>query len=105
MTDGLGAWLLAVFGGGAVGALYFGGLWWTVRRIARTRHPGLLMAASYLVRTTIAAVALLAVASGEAGKVLAALAGFLVVRVALVRSVRGGGLHVATAGTHAGEHR
>lgn len=104
MTDGPGAWLLAVIGGGAIGALYFGGLWWTVQRVARARHPGLLVAASYLMRTTIAAAALLAVASGEAGRVLAALAGFLLVRAVLVRSVRDARCPAATAGTHAREH-
>ncbi|WP_293640775.1 VirB8/TrbF family protein [Polaromonas sp.] len=33
--------LLAVLAGAAIGAVFYGGLWWTVRRAAKFRRPGL----------------------------------------------------------------
>ena len=91
MSEDLWGWLLAVIVGGVVSLLYFSGLWWTVQRVPRARNPALLVAASYLVRTAMAAAALIVVASGDALRVLAGLAGFRAMRMVFVRSVRGGG--------------
>jgi len=91
MSEDLWGWLLAVVVGGVVSVLYFSGLWWTVQRVPRSRNPALLVAASYLVRTAIAAAALIVVASGDALRVLAGLASFLAVRMVVVRSVRAAG--------------
>lgn len=40
----------AVIVGVILGLFYFGGLWWTVRRVMHSRRPGLLIFASFLVR-------------------------------------------------------
>ena len=90
MTEVLGVWLLAIAGGAAVAATYLASLWWTVQRVARARHPGRLLVLSYLLRAPIASLALLAVATGDGLRLLAAVASFLCVRVMVVRSVRGG---------------
>jgi len=72
MTEELGPWSLAIGGGAAVAVLYLTSLWWTVARVARTRHPARLVAVSYLLRAPIAALALFAVAAGDAPRLLAA---------------------------------
>ncbi|MCC6164031.1 MAG: ATP synthase subunit I [Acidobacteria bacterium] len=96
MTEELGPWSLAIGGGAAVAVLYLTSLWWTVARVARTRHPARLVAVSYLLRAPIAALALFAVAAGDAPRLLAALASFLAVRTVVVRSVRSGGYSAST---------
>jgi F1F0 ATPase subunit 2 len=90
MTDHPVAWLLAVAGGGLVGVVYFASLWWTVRRLAYTTRPGLLVAGSYLLRAPLAALALFGVAGGDAIRTCAAAVAFLMVRIVLTRAVRGG---------------
>ncbi len=90
MTDDQTAWLLAIAGGGAVGALYFATLWWTVQRAARAARPVLLVAGSFLVRGLLAAALLVGLAGGDAGRLLAAVGAFLLVRTAVVRLARAG---------------
>jgi len=43
--------VLALAAGLALGAFFFAGLWWTVRRCLTAKHPALLMVGSLLVRT------------------------------------------------------
>lgn len=42
--------VLALPCGATAGLLYFGGLWWTVCRLAQTEHPALLLASSFIIR-------------------------------------------------------
>ena len=100
VTTELAARLLAFAAGGAVAALYFASLWWTVRRVARARRPLALVAGSFLVRAALAALAIVAVGSGDALRLMAAMAGFLAVRLALVKWVRGTAHVPSTAGAH-----
>ena len=55
IVDTQAAWLLAIAGGAVVGTLYFAGLWWTVQRAARTSHPVMFVAGSFLIRGMLAA--------------------------------------------------
>lgn len=73
---------------GAIAALlYFRGLWWTVRGMAGARHPLALYALSVGLRMSgIAAGALVIVPFGWQA-VVAALAGFLIVRIAITRAI------------------
>ena len=53
MTDTLTlAWALGT--GVVLGAVFFGGLWWTVRQGAACQRPALLFLSSFLLRTSIA---------------------------------------------------
>lgn len=47
-------WMLAVLAGLLLGAFFFGGLWWTVRKGLTSKHPALLFSASLLLRIGIA---------------------------------------------------
>jgi F1F0 ATPase subunit 2 len=81
-------WLAAVslLAGGVLGALFFGGLWWTLRRVAASRRPYGWLAASFAVRgaVVLAGFALLARLGGW-WPPLAALLGFVAARLVLVR--------------------
>jgi F1F0 ATPase subunit 2 len=88
MTDVLNAWILTIAGGAIVGGVYFAGLWWTVQRAARTSHPVLLIAGSFLVRGIAAAALLVGLAGGHPFRLLGAVGAFLVVRTLAVRLAR-----------------
>jgi F1F0 ATPase subunit 2 len=80
--------LLAFFVGMGAGLFYFGGLWWTVRRLPTARQPALLTFGSFLVRTGLSLVAFYFASGGHWQRILASLLGFIIVRVFLVRRIR-----------------
>jgi F1F0 ATPase subunit 2 len=84
----------AALAGALLGLAYFAGLWWTVRRAGRARHPAALVAASFVVRAALAVTALLYIMAGDVVRLLVALGAFLVVRTAALWRVRRG-LHGA----------
>lgn len=67
-----------------LGALYFLGLWWTVRRAVRHGDASLL-AVSWLLRTSIVVAGFVFVAGGDPSRLVASLVGFTVARVAVLR--------------------
>jgi F1F0 ATPase subunit 2 len=75
-----------LLGGGILGALYFGGLWWTVRLMPDARHPLRLYFGSLMARLAIVLVGFwyLLVGSGWQ-QLVACLIGFVGARVVLVR--------------------
>jgi F1F0 ATPase subunit 2 len=80
--------VLAALAGAALGAIFFGGLWWTVRRGAASPHPALWFFGSLLLRTGIALSGFYAVAGGHWDRMLTCLAGFVAARVVVVRLTR-----------------
>lgn len=80
--------LLLVALGTGLGFFFFGGLWWTVRRLDGTGRPALLMAASFLVRSGVVLGVLFFTAGGDWRRLAAFLLGFLGVRLLTVRTVR-----------------
>jgi F1F0 ATPase subunit 2 len=70
------------------GLIFFGGLRWTVDRIADSRKPVLLAVGSFIVRGLAVAGLVVAVADGSLLRVLAALVGILGVRTLLVSITR-----------------
>jgi len=82
--------LLAVLAGLALGLFYFGGLWLTVRRIACGKRPALLMLSSFVVRLLVTLCGFYLVMDGSWERLLACLAGFLVMRFVLTRIARTG---------------
>lgn len=88
MTDtSVAAVALAAAAGLLIGLLYFGVLWWTVRRMLTARYPAVLVAGSFLVRAALAAAAIVFVAGGRLLPLLATIAGFLAGRTVLIRVV------------------
>jgi F1F0 ATPase subunit 2 len=81
----LGGYALALAGGLLTGALYFGGLWLTTRRVLRARNPALFLVGSYLVRACMTLALFYVFMDGSGMKLLVCLAGFLIMRQILVR--------------------
>lgn len=78
------AWIV----GAALGAFFFGGLWWTIRRGARSSYPALLFTGSALVRTGVVLVGFFIISDGHWERLLACLAGFVVLRLVMLRRLR-----------------
>jgi F1F0 ATPase subunit 2 len=95
------ALVLALLAGAMLGTLFFGGLWWTVRRGLSSPHPALLFAGSLLLRTTIALAGFYLVTRGDLRRLLACLLGFFLARILVTRLARapaGAGSRVAGGG-------
>ncbi len=80
------AWALGM--GVVIGTVFFGGLWWTVRKGAACQRPALLFLTSFLLRTTIALTGFYLVAEGHWGRLLGGLLGFVIARVMVTRLTR-----------------
>ncbi|CAN5914321.1 ATP synthase subunit I [soil metagenome] len=85
--------LLAFAGAGVVGAalcaVFFGGLWWTVRAAVSSRVPALWFAGSLLVRTGVVLSGLYFVSGGDWRRLVVCLVGFFAARMAVTRVVLG----------------
>jgi F1F0 ATPase subunit 2 len=85
MTEAPAALALSVAAGAALGGLYFASLWLVVRRLGRLARPALWLGVTSIVRLAL----LLGLATLLVGprweRVIAALIGFVAVRLVLVR--------------------
>jgi F1F0 ATPase subunit 2 len=68
-----------------LGWLFFAGLWWTVRRLPKSRHPVLLSVGSLVVRTAGVVAGLICISSKHWSCLVAALVGILLMRAITVR--------------------
>jgi len=83
--------LIAAFASGLpLGGAYLGSLWLVLRRLPRSRRPGLWLLGSAAARVTLLLGAWYGVSGGRWDGRWACLAGFLVVRVAAARVARAG---------------
>jgi F1F0 ATPase subunit 2 len=83
--------MLSTVAGMAIGGMFFGGLWWTVRKTISASAPALWLFASLLVRIALALAGFFYVAGGLWQRWLACLVGFIVARAvvtALTRPMR-----------------
>jgi F1F0 ATPase subunit 2 len=80
--------VLAGIAGGALGAIFFGGLWWTVRLRIRSRQPALLFLGSLLLLTGIVLAGFYFVADRHWERLLVSLLGFVMARLAVTRLTR-----------------
>lgn len=82
--------LLLCWGAGvALGALFFGGLWWTLRKSLNSPRLALWLPASALVRTGITLSGFYAVLiSGDWRSLLVCVAGFVMARMVIMRLLR-----------------
>ena len=81
--------MLALLAGAALGAVFFGGLWWTVRRGVASPRPAVWFIVSFLLRAAIAGAGFVFISHGDLRRLLACLAGFLLARVAVTLLTRG----------------
>jgi F1F0 ATPase subunit 2 len=87
MSDVTGAWALGLaFAGGVVAAaFYFGTLWFFVRRLDRLTWPAAWLGVTGILRLVVVLAIFAALAGSRWERWLAALAGFLALRIALMR--------------------
>jgi F1F0 ATPase subunit 2 len=83
------SWPAALITGLGLGLAFFGGLWLTVRRIARGRGRSGLLVASGLGRLALAGLVLGGLSREGAGPLLAGLGGVWLARWSLVRQLGG----------------
>jgi F1F0 ATPase subunit 2 len=76
---------LALVAGVSLGALFFGGLWLTVRRAVSSRTPALWFLGSSVLRTGIVVAGFSFVSGGHWARLLACLMGFLIARTVVAR--------------------
>lgn len=79
---------LAAAAGALLGAFFFGGLWWTVRRGASSPRPALWFSGSLLLRMSVAVAGFYFVAGGRPERLLLCLLGFVLARLAVTRLTR-----------------
>lgn len=77
--------ILAFPAGFALGILYFGSLWLTVRQLPTTRYPIRLFVGSYLGRMAIALLGFYVIINGHWERALVGVLGLIVARTLLVR--------------------
>ncbi len=77
--------ILSLGAGAALGALFFGGLWWTVRRGVASRRPALWFVGGTLLRASAALAGFLVVGGGRFDRFVFCLAGFVGARLLVLR--------------------
>jgi F1F0 ATPase subunit 2 len=82
------SWVLAAVGGGLLGVLFFGGLWWTVRKAVRSSRPAGWLLGSGLVRTSVVLSGFYLLGRDDWRRLVAGLIGFIVARLLVIRLTR-----------------
>jgi F1F0 ATPase subunit 2 len=83
--------VLAWLAGGLLGAIFFGGLWWTIRKGLSSQQPALLFLGSLLLRMSIALSGFYFVSGGHWERLLLCLLGFVMARMVVTRWTRSSG--------------
>ena len=82
--------ILVWLSGVVLGALFFGGLWWTVNRGVSSKRPALLFLGSQLLRTGVALAGFYVVSDGHWERLLLCLLGFVMARWVVTFRLRSG---------------
>lgn len=81
-------WGLAFLLGLLLGAVFFGGLWWTVRKSIRSSRPAFLFLGSFLLRTGMVLAGFYVIGDGDVLRFMTCLLGFAVARGIVSRLTR-----------------
>lgn len=76
---------LALVAGAALGVIFFGGLWYTVRLGLRSKQSALIFAGSLIIRMAIVLAGFYYIGANSWQKMLAGLVGFLLTRIIITR--------------------
>jgi len=68
-----------------LGVMFFGGLWWTVRKVVSCEHPATWFLGSWLLRTAILLAGFYLLSDGRWDRLLTCLLGFIVARFFVTR--------------------
>src|SRR5450830_1144141 len=72
--------VLACIAGSVLGTMFFGGLWWTVRKVIASSKPALWVLTSLLLRLGLTLAGFYFVSGGDWPRLLACLVGFVMAR-------------------------
>lgn len=78
----------ALVAGMLLGAMFFGGLWWTVRKGVSSTRPAFWFFSSLLLRTSMTLAGFYVVSDGHWKKLLVCLLGFTLARLIVTRLTR-----------------
>jgi len=95
--------ILPVVVGVLLGVIFFGGLWWTIRKGVSSTNPGLWFFGSLLLRMSLTFAGFYLVGRGHWERLLLCLLGFIVARLAVTLLTRPSAIHPhpAQEATHA----
>jgi len=77
--------VLALLTGMLLGAIFFGGLWWTVLKGVSARQPALWFSISLLLRTGITLAGFYMVSNADWKRLMVCLLGFIIARFIITR--------------------
>jgi F1F0 ATPase subunit 2 len=80
--------VLALVAGVLLGAIFFGGLWWTIQKGVSSKRPALWFFGSLLLRTSIALAGFYFIARGRWERLLVCLLVFVMARLIVIRLTR-----------------
>ena len=83
--------MLAWVAGVGLGAIFFGGLWWTVGKVVSCKRPALWLFSSFLLRISIALSGFYFVSGGHWERLLVCLLGFVTARLIVTWLARSSG--------------
>ncbi len=81
-------WALVFFSGLLLGAVFFGGLWWTVRTSIAAKRPALLFFGSLLLRTGVVLTGFYLIGGDDSLRFMTCLLGFVSARIIVSRYTR-----------------
>ena len=79
---------LVLVAGLLLGAIFFAGLWWTVRKGVSSKHPALWFLGSMLLRMSIVLLGFYSVGRGDWQRLVVCLLGFIIARYLVMRLTR-----------------
>lgn len=93
-------WIIALLAGMVLGAFFFGGLWWTVRRLQTFQNPALLFLGSLLLRMAVVLLGLYVVGAGHWDRMVIALVGIVLARFIVLRITKSKETNVQPSAPH-----
>jgi|LGVE01.1.fsa_nt_gb F1F0 ATPase subunit 2 len=80
--------ILGFIGGILLGIVFFGGLYWTVKKVGRVKYPGPLMLMSAVARMSVLLFGIYFLGGNAINQVLAVLVGVVLVKFVMIFKVR-----------------
>ena len=77
---------LALLAGLSLGAMFFGGLWWTVRRSLSAKHPAIWLFGSVMLRMSATLAGFYFVGRGDWARLVVCLVGFVLARIVVMKA-------------------
>ena len=76
--------ILAFIIGLLLGTIFFGGLWFTVKKLVTSKIPALLFLGSFILRVSVTLIGFYYISSGSWQRLLICVAGFIIARYSVI---------------------